>query len=181
VSINNNVSGNITNPPPSTTSSAPNNGLQFINFVPDSSKKNVVSQPQTVTNNPAPAVLTTGSSPAEVTPSIANNDTVTQTGIINSDCQQLASEDFFQKVRRKMASRSNDEGMFHLAQKYFSGGTCFSTQQIQSLTYLFITDEYKFKFLEIAYLHTYDSSHFPSLIKTLGNDYYRGRFKAMVR
>ncbi len=178
--FNNTVTTNITNNPPP---SRQNDGLQFINFLPDSSKGTLTSRTQTIIKNAIPPAASPASNPLPgVTPSSVNkdNDTVSQTIMSNSDCQQLASEDFFQKIRRKMASRSDDESMFRLAQKYFSGGTCFSTQQIQSLTYLFVTDEYKYKFLEIAYPHTYDGNHFSSLIKTLGNDYYRGRFKAMV-
>jgi len=106
---------------------------------------------------------------------------VQQPAIANSDCQHLANEDDFQKVRRKMASRSSEEAMFHIAEKYFEGGICYSTAQVQSLTYLFMTDEYKYKFLEMAYQHTYDAAHFPSLGKTLGSDYYRGRFDAMIK
>lgn len=170
------------NPLPSASPSAPNNGLQFINFLADSAKRNSMPQSQVTTNEAASASLPVSSPSVQATfPTANNKDTSTQMAVGNSDCQQLASEDFFQKVRRKMASKSDDEGMYRIAQKYFSGGTCFSTDQIQSLTYLFITDEYKYKFLEMAYPHTYDSSHFPLLIKTLGSDYYRGRFKAMVR
>ena len=176
--FNNAVTTNITNNPPS---SKRNDGLQFINFLPDSSKRTLMPQTQTITKKAAPPP--DNPLPAVVTPSSVNNDhdTVSQMVMSNSDCRQLAGEDFFQKIRRKMASRSDDESMFHLAQKYFSGGTCFSTQQIQSLTYLFMTDEYKYKFLELAYPHAYDGNRFSSLIKVLGNDYYRGRFKAMVR
>ncbi|HEX5552709.1 MAG TPA: DUF4476 domain-containing protein, partial [Chitinophagaceae bacterium] len=101
--------------------------------------------------------------------------------MMNSDCRHMAGEDDFQKVRRKMASRSSEEAMFSAAQKYFNGGTCYTTVQIQSLTYLFMTDAYKYKFLELAYPHTADAKNFPSLVKTLGSDYYRGRFKAMVK
>lgn len=100
---------------------------------------------------------------------------------VNSDCQHLASSEDFQKMRRKMASRSDEDGMFRIAGKYLAGGDCFSVAQIQSLTYLFLTDEYKYKFLELAYPHTYDPTHFPGLEKTLGSDYYRKRFEAMVR
>lgn len=172
------------------TFSSHNNALQFINFLADSLQEHSSPQVPVVTGNtkdhadvsrtPVPTRANNVQAEA-VTPPPAAEDSASQIAMGNSDCRQLASEDFFQKMRRKMASRSDDESMFRIAQKYFSGGTCFSTQQIQSLTFLFMTDEYKYKFLELAYPHAYDSNHFPSLIKTLGSDYYRGRFKAMVR
>jgi|GEM_PF-3238280 len=100
---------------------------------------------------------------------------------MNSDCQHMASSEDFQKIRRKMASRSDEGGMFRIAEKYLTGGDCFQTEQIQSLTYLFLTDQYKYKFLELAYPHTADPAHFSKLEKTLGTDYYRKRFEAMIR
>jgi hypothetical protein len=105
----------------------------------------------------------------------------TAQSIPNSDCVKVAGEDDFQKLRRKMASRSSERSMFDVAEKYFGGGECYTTSQIQSLTYLFMTDEYKYKFLELAYPHTADSRNFPSLIATLGDSYYRDRFKAMMK
>lgn len=113
----------------------------------------------------------------------APEEPVQSTGPVmaNSDCQQTASEGDFQKVRRKMASRNDEEGMYRIAEKYLEGGTCYSTAQIRSLTYLFMTDEYKYKFLELAYPHISDAGHFSQLIKTLSTDYYRGRFQAMIK
>lgn len=109
-----------------------------------------------------------------------NNGKPAAVGIPNSDCQKLADEDLFQKVRRKMASRNDDEGIFRIAEKYLKDNVCYSSAQIQSLTYLFVSDEYKYKFLELAYPHVYDTGHFPALVKTLGTSYYKGRFNALV-
>lgn len=110
-----------------------------------------------------------------------NNDATKATaGIPNSDCQKLADEDQFQKVRRKMASRTDDAGIFKVAEKSLKDAECYSAQQIQSLTYLFASDEYKYKFLELAYPHVYDSVHYPALVKTLNSSYYKGRFNALV-
>lgn len=110
-----------------------------------------------------------------------NSEIQPQTHIINSDCKHQITKEEFQKVRRKVASRTDGESMYRVAEKYFSGGVCYSTSQVQSLAYLFMNDEYRFKFLEVAYPHVYDSNKFSSLINTLSSDYYRGRFKAMVR
>lgn len=100
--------------------------------------------------------------------------------IPNSDCKNKADAEDFQKVRRKMASRSDQESMYRTAEKYFKGGTCYTSAQIKSLTYLFSSDEYKYKFLELAYPHVYDTSHFPALVKTMADEYYQGRFNALI-
>jgi hypothetical protein len=120
---------------------------------------------------------------SEVPESTASSDPAGTSGLAlaNSDCQQQASESDFQKVRRKMASRNDEEGMYRIAEKFLNGGTCYTTSQIQSLTYLFMTDEYKYKFLELAYPHISDTGHFSQLGKTLSSDYYRGRFQAMIK
>lgn len=99
----------------------------------------------------------------------------------NSDCQVQADEKDFQKARRKMASRSDEEGMFKMAEKFLGENRCYSAAQVQSLTYLFQSDEYRYRFLEMAYPKVYDGQHFPALEKALSSDYYRGRFRAMLK
>lgn len=120
-----------------------------------------------------PAENTAGGEPGE-------KKAAATAGIPNSDCQKLADENQFQKVRRKMASRTDDEGIFHIAQKFLKDDICYSSEQVKSLTYLFVSDEYRYRFLEQAYPHVYDTVHFPDLVKTLSTGYYQGRFNALV-
>lgn len=104
-----------------------------------------------------------------------------QVAMTNSNCDHMADEQEFEKARRKVAAQKDDNSMYRRAEKYFIAGICYSTSQIRSIAYLFTTDEYRYKFLEMAYAHAADSDQYTSLLKTLSSDYYRGRFEAMVR
>lgn len=79
-----------------------------------------------------------------------------------------------------MASEDDKENMIKMAKKYFKS-KCFSTAQIKDLSYLFLTDEGKYMFFDIAYPHTSDSDQYSSLESQLKDPYYRSRFEAMVR
>lgn len=100
--------------------------------------------------------------------------------MINSDCKEVADEKEFQKIRRKIAMQKDDENMLRTADKYFAA-TCFSTAQIQSIAYLFMADEYRYKFLDMAYGRTQDPDNFFKLEKVLSDQYYIGRFRAMIK
>lgn len=145
----------------------------------DAGPVNAVSTPEPSTPAPATAAVEPEPVSGEQTPDTSSS--ARQILKVNSDCQKIEKQEEFQKVRRKMASRSDEEGMFRIAEKALTGGSCFMTDQVQSLTYLFMTDEYKYRFLEQAYPHIADPRNFPKLVKTLGTDYYRKRFQAMIR
>jgi hypothetical protein len=58
---------------------------------------------------------------------------------------------------------------------------CFTTDQIKNLGVLFLTDEGKYKFFDLAYPFVSDSYNFKSLELQLKEAYYIERFKAMIR
>jgi hypothetical protein len=70
--------------------------------------------------------------------------------------------------------------MIKVAKKFFKS-KCYSTGQIKDLSYLFLTDEGKYMFFDAAYAFTSDSDQYPILLSQLKDDYYRNRFKAMIR
>jgi len=98
----------------------------------------------------------------------------------SNNCKEVALEDDFFKLRKKMAAESNDDGMITEAKKLFKA-KCFSTLQVKNLSTLFLTDESKYKFFDIAYQHISDSENFSSLQSELKDEYYITRFKAMLR
>lgn len=127
-----------------------------------------------IANTNAGAVSTPADSPQE------NTTATVPAPIANSDCEQVADDDEFQKVRRKMASQHTEEGMLRLAERYFKS-ECFTTTQIQSLVYLFMSNENRYKFLDMGYAHASDASQYPRLEKVLTDNYYKDRFRAMVK
>ena len=96
-------------------------------------------------------------------------------------CTFYADDDEFLNLRKKMdKGRDNENQMLNMAHKAFEK-RCFNVRQIQRLSILFQTDESKYKFFDDAYNYTYDPENFPSLIVELNDDYYKRRFKAMLR
>ena len=99
--------------------------------------------------------------------------------MINSDCKNLASEDDFLKIRKKMVAENNDEDMIKAARKIFRT-RCFTTVQVKNLSVLFLKDEGKYMFFEAAYPFVSDSDLYGSLEKQLSDTYYINRFRAMI-
>ncbi|MDQ6843561.1 MAG: DUF4476 domain-containing protein [Bacteroidota bacterium] len=104
---------------------------------------------------------------------------VIHSSIMNSDCKSFASTDDFIKLRKKMAGEKSDESMISAAKKIFRS-KCFSTEQIKNLSFLFLSDEGKYKFFDAAYAFTADSNQYQILQSQLSDPYYVNRFKAMI-
>jgi hypothetical protein len=59
-------------------------------------------------------------------------------------------------------------------------GYCLETSQIKTLVQLLGTNESRYRLLDLAYPKVSDSEHYSSLENVLTDDYYKGRFKAML-
>jgi len=94
-------------------------------------------------------------------------------------CQTVANNDDFLKLRRKMAARTNDDGMLDEARKYFKS-KCFSTEQIKNLSTMFLSNAGKYNFFSAAYNYTTDVENFSSLQSELKDEYYINQFKEML-
>jgi len=97
-----------------------------------------------------------------------------------NNCKEIANEDDFFKLRKKMAGESNDDDMITEAKKVFKI-KCFSTLHVRNLGTLFLTDEFKYKFFDAAYQYVSDLENFSLLQSELKEDYFINRFKAMLR
>jgi hypothetical protein len=96
-----------------------------------------------------------------------------------SQCEALATDDDFFKLRRDMAAGKNDEEMIAQAKKYFRS-KCYRTEQIKYLSTLFLTDEGKYLFFDAAYRRVSDQEKFISLQSEIQDSYYINRFKALI-
>lgn len=97
------------------------------------------------------------------------------------NCTVYADDDEYLNLRKKMEKNSDNENqMLSIAHKLFEK-RCFNTLQIKRLSLLFQTDAGKYKLFDDAYNYTYDAEKFPTLILELTDDYYKRRFKAMLR
>jgi hypothetical protein len=101
------------------------------------------------------------------------------TAKVKSQCVALATDDDFFKLRRDMATGKNDDEMIAQAKKYFKS-KCYRTEQIKYLSTLFLTDESKYQFFDVAYRHVSDQEKFRSLQSEIQDSYYVNRFKALI-
>ena len=99
--------------------------------------------------------------------------------MINSDCKKTANEKDFLKLRKQMAEADEYKLMIKAANKQFII-TCFTTEQIKNLGFLFLKEEERYKFFVAAFPFVADTHNYASLQDQLTDNYYIVRFKAMV-
>lgn len=95
-------------------------------------------------------------------------------------CASVAKEEDFVKLRRKMVAESDDDDMVEVARKTFKG-RCFTSEQVKNLSALFLNDAGKYKFFDAAYPYISDPPGFSALEGELKDEYYKSRFRAMLR
>ncbi len=100
--------------------------------------------------------------------------------VTNSDCKNFASDNDVDKLRVKMLAENAVDDKLIAAKKAFKT-KCFSVKQIKALTELFPSDETRYRFFDTAYPFVSDTENFGSLDEMISNDYYKTRFKAMIR
>lgn len=111
--------------------------------------------------------------------SVLQTDT---TGVIKgpaNGCRLAATSDDFFLLRKIMAAETTDDNMISEAKKIFRE-KCFTTEQIRNLSVLFLTDEGKYRFFDVAYPVTLDREKFATLQSELKDSYYINRFRAML-
>lgn len=119
----------------------------------------------------------------EVTPTDSINSEkkpIESLQLINSNCKENATEEDFLKLRKKMAGENSGDAMIAVAKKMFKS-RCFTTEQIKNLSVLFLTDEGKYQFFDVAYQSVSDTPNFITLESQLSDTYFINRFKVMVR
>lgn len=95
-------------------------------------------------------------------------------------CAESAAETDFFRLRKNMAAEEKDDDMIDVARKTMRT-LCFTTAQVKNLSTLFLNDEGKYNFLDMAYKYVKDPEAYPALQTELTDDYYINRFKAMLR
>lgn len=97
----------------------------------------------------------------------------------NSACVSLATDDDFFKLRKKMASQTDDEKMIIEASKIYKT-KCFDVQQIRNLSTLFLSDNGRYKFFESSINNVYDFVNFSNLEKELNEESFIKLFKNLM-
>lgn len=97
-----------------------------------------------------------------------------------TECTEVAGEQDFFTLRKKMAAAEGDEDMISEARKYFKQ-KCFTVLQLKNLSALFLNDEARYNFFDAAYKYCADKPGFAALETELKDPYFINRFKAMLR
>lgn len=156
--------------------------VEQVKEEPKEEKKFLDINTQAPNNSTVPATIKepeTNTEPVTNTEPSKNTEPVTRPSAKKTNCSDLASEDEFVKLRKRMAGEKEDK-MLGEAKKYFKA-RCFSTNQVQVLGRLFETDEARYNFFDAAYTHVYDPEVYSTLQSDFKDSYYSGRFKAMLR
>jgi hypothetical protein len=117
------------------------------------------------------------------TPTDSNKSAVTTESAnppLNSQCKNLATEQDFTRLRKKMAISTSDEKMINEARKAFKN-KCFTTKQIKGLSTLFLSDEGRYKFFDASYNYAADAELYSSLEKEFIDVSFVNRFKSILR
>ena len=94
------------------------------------------------------------------------------------NCPFLASDSDFIQLRRDMTNEDGESRMVSSALAFFRK-KCFTTAQIKNLAVLFLQDDSRLLFLEMAYSHTSDVEHFASLESLLIENKNINSFKSL--
>lgn len=142
-------------------------------------------QPADASNNLAAGFGVQPTSAATTTPATTTAGATTAAaptggGLPNSDCKRIAGDDDFLRLRKKMASEGDADRMIESAKKAFKK-SCYTTEQVKQLSFLFNLEDERYKFLEEAYPFVSDSGNFRNLQGLFSSAYFVNRFKALVQ
>jgi hypothetical protein len=163
-------------------------GVDTIRIATPLTKETVVQAPGAASVGAAAATATPTEAPKmdstikkEVTDTtIAAKPVVPAAQINNSDCKNTATESDIDKLRVKLLSIHDLDEKITTTKKVLKT-KCFTVKQLKALSELFADDEGKYQLFDTAYPFTLDTYNFPTLEDLIKSDYYRDRFKAMIR
>ena len=98
----------------------------------------------------------------------------------NSNCKNIATEDDFARLRKKMAMETSDDKMISEAKKFYRN-KCFTTSQIKGLSTLFLSDEGRFKFFDASFVSVADASQYATLQTEFVDPAFVNRFKNLLQ
>lgn len=106
--------------------------------------------------------------------------TATDKSMVRSSCDDMANDKDITKLKRKLVTETETDVMIQTVKKGLKG-KCISTDNVRELGRLFISDESRYSFFDAIYPYVYDYGDFSSLENQLFDNYYRNRFKALLR
>ncbi|HEX8459848.1 MAG TPA: DUF4476 domain-containing protein [Segetibacter sp.] len=98
----------------------------------------------------------------------------------SGSCANVATEEDYARLRKKMAKESTDEDMIAEAKKAYKN-RCFTTSQVKALSTLFLSDEGRYNFFESSYSSVADAQNFSSLQTEFIDATFANRLKVLVK
>jgi len=98
----------------------------------------------------------------------------------NSNCKNVATDEDYTRLRKKMAYETSDEKMIAEAKKYYKN-KCFTTEQIKRLSTLFLSDEGRFSFFNVSIVSVADASQYHTLESEFIDPAFAARFKSLLQ
>lgn len=99
---------------------------------------------------------------------------------VSPNCKQLAIENDFIKLRRRMALQPDETAMLQIAKKALKT-KCYTTEFIKNLGALYLNDQYRYQFFEMAYPYVYDPSNYHILETQLIDTVYKEKLYALLQ
>lgn len=110
-----------------------------------------------------------------------NHDAIKTPGSnTRQDCRKMATDKDLAALKRKILTIREETDMVSAALKDFKQ-KCYNTDQIKTISFVFLTEEGKYKLMDAAYPFVYDPGSFSNLESLLNDSYYINRFKALLR
>lgn len=129
-----------------------------------------------------------GSSPDNTDTATASaNDENTSTStastapsMVKSFCTNMFTDKDVDRLKRKISSESDPDEKIRLVKKALRD-KCITTDQVKTIGELFLSDETRYSFYDAVYPFVYDYGHYSVLENQLLDNYYKNRFKALLR
>ncbi len=117
---------------------------------------------------------------AEATPAKSEPGALNAAKLPRTDCKVMAREKDVLNLRKKMLTIANEQEMVETAMKDLRG-KCFTVEQLQNLSYVFVTDQGRLSLFEQAYPYIFDPANYHRLEKLLNSGEYIDRFKLLIK
>lgn len=105
---------------------------------------------------------------------------IEKTKLFVKNCSNSADDIDFFILRKRMATVNSENGMLDEAAEYFKL-KCFTAVQIKNLGTLFLKEDGKYRFFEIAYPVVADKNNFPLLETEFKDEFFINKFRSLLR
>jgi hypothetical protein len=97
-----------------------------------------------------------------------------------ANCSGVVTDKEALSLRKKILTKANDEEVISAIMKEVKV-KCFTTESLQSLSYVFVSDAMRYRLFEEAYPYIYDPANYGNLERLLNTEEYLVRFRALIK